>query len=1093
MKKLLVLSVMLMGCARNRGAEEKLFIDITAESGIDFINKLSPTEDFNPYIYRNFYNGGGVAVGDINNDGLEDIYFTGNQVANKLYLNKGNFKFEDITEKAGVSCTGVWSTGATIADINGDGLADIYVCKSGKPGGENRHNQLFINNGNLTFTDRAKEFGLDVIGLSVQAAFFDFDKDNDLDCYLLTNSFKPVGNFDLVANQRDVPDPENGGNKFFINDSGRFIDYSSEVGIYRSNIGFGLGITLGDFNHDQWTDIFISNDFFERDYLYINDQKGSFKESLTSFFSSISMGSMGADFADLDNDGLNELFVTEMLPDSLHRKQTKIIYENWNKYQLNVANSYHHQFARNVLQKAVSNGQYAEIGRMANVAATEWSWGALLFDMDNDGLRDIFVANGIRKDLLDRDYLSYTGSEENIRRLLRKERTAILKLIDLMPASAYKNYAFHNSGNLSFENKAASWGLDKPMYSNGSAYADFDNDGDLDLVVNNLDAPSVIYRNGSDQRKNKFISIEVAQSGMNTGALGTTALIFQGRRHFSADNFITRGYQSSVTDRMTIGLGNDSSRIDSIQLIKPQGGVVSLYNINTNALLKLNLDSLNAHQIAQVEPFQKLPFALNRINEITQPKRSVNLNDFNRERLLPFMYSHAYAPIHQVDVNGDGRMEVYLAGNKDEPGKFLQFDQAKDFVSAQDFQIIKYSQTEESVGVFFDADQDGDQDYFLAAGGRSFGLNSKAMTSQLWLNSSAGNFVLSTDGIPETIKYSLSKAIAVDVDLDKDLDLVLGIRYDPLAYGRGGGMILLENDGHGKFSDVTNFNAPEFRDLGMITDFVCADLDGNTEPDLIIIGDWMPVHVFLNHHGKLESAQLPGSVKNTSGWWNVIRTADLNKDNKPDFVLGNYGLNSFFKSGDKMFVNDFDRNGSVEQIFARGTREGKYFPLADRDDMLAQLPYLKKDLLYYKNYGNKSVDEIFTSDQISASAVYQVDRLESVMLLSGPQGYTLVELPSFAQYAPIYAILISDFDNDGIDDILAAGNQYRVKPQFGRQDASAGWFFKGSLNGTQYTLNQGIDLGVKGEVSAIELIEAKGQRFLLFGKYDALEIFKVTR
>src|SRR6478736_4659929 len=474
MKFYLVLGLMLLlwGCSSDKSQKPTQFTDVTTEGGISFRNELTFTERLNPYTYRNFYNGAGVAIGDINNDGLLDIYFAGNQVDNKLYVNQGNLSFKDITDSAGVACAGVWSSGVTFVDINADGYLDIYVCKSGDPDSPHRNNELFINNGNLTFTEQSKEYGLDVTGLSVQAAFFDYDKDGDLDCYLLTNSIRSVGNYDLVKGQREIPDPKGGGNKFFVNENGKFRDFSEEAKIYRSNIGFGLGITLGDFNNDSWTDIFVSNDFFERDYLYINNQRGAFTESLTDYFQSISMGSMGADFADMDNDGSPELFVTEMLPDSLNRKKTKTVFENWNKYQLNLQNGYYHQFSRNVLQKKMGKNSYAEIGRLAGVAATEWSWGALLFDMDNDGRRDIFIANGIYKDLLDRDYLAFTGTDENIRNIIKNEKNPIVKLIELMPSSAFSNYAFRNDGGLHFKNMAGEWGLGEPMFSSGSVYGD---------------------------------------------------------------------------------------------------------------------------------------------------------------------------------------------------------------------------------------------------------------------------------------------------------------------------------------------------------------------------------------------------------------------------------------------------------------------------------------------------------------------------------------------------------------------------------------------------------------------------------------------
>ena len=501
MKQFVALTLLIfVSCSTEQPKEPlPLFVLKDATSGIFFENSLSYDEGFNPYLYRNFYNGGGVAIGDINNDGLEDIYFTGNMVDNKLFLNKGNWQFEDITAQAKVDCPKVWSTGATFADVNGDGWLDLYVCKAGKPEGSNRHNELFINNGDLTFTESSKAYGLDVEGLSVQAAFFDYDKDGDLDVYVLNNSLKSIIGFELIKDQRNFPDISGNGNKFLRNDDGKYTDITQEAGIYSSKIGFGLGITLGDFNHDNWTDIYISNDFFEKDYLYLNDANGQFTEAMETYFGSISMGSMGADLADLNNDQLTDLMVTEMLPATPDRQKTKTVFESWDKHQLAKQQGYFEQFSRNTLQRNLGEAGFLELGRQAQVSATEWSWGALLFDMDNDGLRDIFISNGIYKDLLDRDYLAYEANEETVKnRINNKEQNVITKLIDAMPSQAVPNAAFHNLGDFNFENATEKWGLSLPSFSNGSAYADLDNDGDLDLVVNNVNMPSFVYENTSD-------------------------------------------------------------------------------------------------------------------------------------------------------------------------------------------------------------------------------------------------------------------------------------------------------------------------------------------------------------------------------------------------------------------------------------------------------------------------------------------------------------------------------------------------------------------------------------------------------------------
>ena len=529
------------------------------QSGIDFNNKLSYTEQLNPYTYKNFYNGGGVGVGDINNDGRPDIFFCGNQVSNKLYLNKGEMKFEDITEQAGLMSQNVWSAGVSMVDINGDGLLDIYVCKSGPPGGNKRHNELFINNGDLTFSEQSVQFGLDNEGLSSHAAFFDYDLDGDLDCYLLNNSIKSVGGYDIIENQRNRPDSL-GGNKLLRNDEGYFNDVTKEVGIYASDIGFGLGVTIGDINQDQWPDIYVSNDFFERDYLYINDQKGGFNEVIEAYIQEMSKGSMGADFADINNDGQSEIFVTEMLPEHHQRQVSKALFESWDKHQLLVKNGYAHQFGRNVLQLNNGNNTFSEISRYAGVEATDWSWGALIFDMDNDGYKDIFVANGIYKDLLDLDYVNFMSQPGQIKNIIKTENDAIKSMIDLMPSEPLANYAFHNKGENTFENKAEVWGLTDLTFSSGAAYGDLDNDGDLDLVVNNVNMPSWIYQNNTQELDSlqNHLTIKLKGVGQNSQAIGSKIKVYVEGQIFYQELNPFRGFESTVDTKVLFGLGNTS-------------------------------------------------------------------------------------------------------------------------------------------------------------------------------------------------------------------------------------------------------------------------------------------------------------------------------------------------------------------------------------------------------------------------------------------------------------------------------------------------------------------------------------------------------
>lgn len=1080
------------GCSNNEVERPALFSDITAKSGIQFKNQLAFTERLNPYTYRNFYNGAGVALGDINNDGLLDIFFAGNQVDNKLYLNEGNLVFTDITEKAGVASKGVWCTGVTFADINADGFLDIYVSKSGDPEAPNRSNSLFINNGDLTFTERAAEYGLNITGLSVQAAFFDFDKDGDLDCYLLTNSIKSVGNYDLVTNQREIPDPLGGGNKFFINDNGKFRDYSAEAGIYRSNIGFGLGITLGDFNGDSWTDVFVSNDFFERDYLYINDQNGAFRESLTEYFKSISMGSMGADFADLDNDGDAELFVTEMLPDSLHRRKTKTIYEGWDKYQLGVTRGYHHQFPRNVLQKQLGPGHFVEVGRLSGVSATEWSWGALLFDMDNDGWKDIFVANGIYKDLLDRDYLAFSGVDENIRKIIREEENAILKLIELMPSSRFSNYAFRNDGKLGFKDVASDWGLADPMVSSGSAYGDLDNDGDLDLVVNNINAPSMVYRNNTDTSQYKSLSVSLSCQGHNTMCVGTEIRAFSGSRMFFADNFVTRGFQSSVQPFITIGLGGGINVIDSMLISWPDRGYSVLYDVPVNKRLhvirennKIYPDHPFREKKAE-EHFRILPFN----HQLFRHKGS-GLVDFNRDRLLPMMYGNESPSIMKGDIDRDGTDEVYIGGGKNQSGLIIDFNSAKlkTFVPEA---MVPYNLSEETKGTFVDIDNDGDLDLYMACGGRFFPKTSSAMKDRVFLNNGKGQFDESEDALPFKGFISTSIVKALDFDKDGDMDLLIGERFDPFIYGVGGRAFLLENNGHGLFSDVTEKYAPGLVDIGMVTDIEVNDYNNDGWSDVLLVGDWMPVVMLKNDRGHFNDQSHELGLEDTEGWWHDVASGDLNKDGRIDFVLGNHGRNSFFKRGDRMYVNDFDDNGSLEQIFC--TKIGdKYYPLADKDEFVSQLPSFRKELLYYSDYARKSIDQLVPEHILADSKMYEVKELSSILLLSVGNGYKKVELPIEAQFSPIYSLLIADFDNDGVDDVIAGGNHYDVKPQFGRYDASSGWFFKGVSNSGDFFFESGVDMNVQGQIRDIEMVNVNNVRYLLFAKYDDdLEIYKLS-
>lgn len=1062
--------VVLVSCSKNVKNDTPLFVLQDDVTGIFFENTLTYTESFNPYVYRNFYNGGGVAIGDINNDGLEDIYFTGNMVDNKLFINKGNWHFEDITIESGVACPMVWSTGATFADINGDGFLDLYVCKSGKPGGTNRYNELFINNGDLTFTESAKEYGLDVEGLSVHSAFFDYDKDGDLDAYILNNSIKSIGGFDLIKDQRNIPDPSGNGNKLFRNDDGKYVDVTQEAGIYASKIGFGLGITVGDFNDDDWPDIFISNDFFEKDYLYINNKNGGFSEQLENSFESISMGSMGADFADLNNDLLSDLFVTEMLPKTLDRQKTKTIFESWDKRQFSQKQGYFNQYSRNTLQRNLGNNTFLELSRQANVAATEWSWAALLFDMNNDGLRDIYVSNGVYKDLLDRDYLNYEANEETIKnRINSNEKNVIKKLIDAMPSMAISNETYKNLGEFKFENKNKEWGLETPSFSNGSAYGDLDNDGDLDLVVNNVNMPSFVYKNTTDTLQNRSITLKLKQNGKNPFAIGTKVIIKYGDEKMSlGENNPSRGFQSSVPSSIHFGLGNIKF-IDSLWITWPDGTSSIKTKLPSNSIHTI-LQSSN-DSVKKAINFQRSNKAITKeIAPLFDFKHEENAYvDFNNERLISQMYSNEGPAFATCDLNNDGKADFFLGGAKNQSGKL--FISTTDSYKEVATPFVNEKSSEDTNAVFFDADNDGDMDLYVCHGGKAFSPYSITLNDSFYINEN-NTFLKSNDKLPFSKPISSSVVKPADYDLDGDIDLFVGERFKTNQYGLPGSGFILENNGKGKFSIPEN---NVLANIGMITDASWADINNDGSQDLVVLGEWMSVKVFLNKNSKLSDETDTYKLTNTSGLWTSIYIEDIDQDGDPDIIAGNIGRNNFYETCMRMYLNDFDKNGFKEQIICKKI-DGKYYPIVDKDELISQIPSLKKELLYYQDYANADIMTIFDPITIKESTFSDIHIIESTVFINEKGIFESIPLPSEIQYAPVFAITSEDVNNDGFNDLFFGGNQYQVKPQFGRYDASKGWVIFGPY---KKNISSVSSLNIKGQVRNLQWIDYKNEKILI--------------
>ena len=1090
-----LMAILVWSCGKERPSPLFSLLD-KRDTYIDFVNRVEYTEEYNTYTFRNFYNGAGVGIGDFNNDGLPDIYFCSNQAGNKLYINKGNFIFEDVTERAGVACKGSWSTGVSIADVNGDGMLDIYVCKSGRPNDPHRANELFINNGDLTFTESAAEYGLANIGLSNHAAFFDYDRDGDLDCYLLNNSFQSVTDFDMKPGQRQVRDTL-GGNKLFRNDDGHFVDVTREAGIYGSKIGFGLGVSIGDVNRDGWMDIYVSNDFFERDYLYINNRDGTFTEALEEQLREITLGAMGADMADINNDAWPEIFVTEMTPEGNSRLKTKTLFESWDTYQQKQANGYYHQFPRNTLQLNNRNGSFSEIGRLSGVSTTDWSWGALIMDLDNDGWKDIFVANAIYKDLLDRDYLDFYSNPSLMRSMIKSNVKAILKVIDMIPSVPVPNYAFHNNRDLTFTNLSGSWGFSTPSFSNGAAYGDLDNDGDLDLVVNNVNMPPFIYRNGTNGKPGtNFLNLSLRGAGKNRFATGAeVTLYYEGKVNYQ-ELVPTRGFQSSVDNRLHFGLG-ESRAIDSMVVEWPDRKCSVLRNVAVNQFITLDEKDVTTSCSTNAKNPQTTVFRkAEQISGLDFRHKENDFNEFARDGLLFQMLSGEGPHIAVGDVNGDGLDDLYVCGAKDSPGELFVQDVQGHFKRTNEKLFEADRVSEETDCAFFDADGDGDLDLYVACGGNEFPESSSVLADRLYMNDGHGNFVKSSQILPAGKYESTACVKPADFDNDGDIELFVGIRLRPFGYGIPVNGYLLDNDGHGNFKNVTEKLAPGLTGIGMITDMVWADVDNDGDLDMVIVGDWMPVKLFINDHGVFKEESERFGLANTEGWWHTIAARDLNADGNVDFILGNHGLNSFFKASAAkpvtMYVNDFDLNGSIEQIICVFNGD-KSYPVAMKDDLVKQIPSLTKKYRTFDDYKDQTINDIFSDEVLKRAIKLNSREMESCVLInSGKGSFNLTPLPLEAQFSPVYAIAAEDFDHDGICDILLGGNQYRAKPQTGIYDASYGLFLKG-ISGSAWQSAPPLSSGffTKGEIRDLKILKISGTPVVVVARNnDKFQFYK---
>ena len=1059
--------------------KDSLFSKLDAsKTGINFINEIKNGKNMNIFKYRNFYNGGGVAIGDLNNDGLSDVFLTSNLGDNTLYLNKGDFKFEDISTKAGIKGTKTWSTGVVFVDINADGFLDIYVCNAGNTTAESRQSELFINNGNLTFTEKAAEYNLADTGITTHAAFFDYDKDGDLDVYILNNSFIPVSSLNY-SNKRELRDKDwdvaeilkGGGDKLLQNNNGKFIDVSEKAGIFGSLIGFGLGVTVGDVNNDLYPDIYVSNDFYERDYLYINNKNGTFSEQIQTWAKHISQSSMGADMADINNDGFADIFVTDMLPENHARLKTTTSFDNYDLFTRKLSMDFYNQYMQNTLQVNTGDNQFQELAHYAGVAKTDWSWGALLFDMDNDGYKDIYVCNGITNDLTNQDFMDFFANEVMQKMVVYGKKEDMENIIKKMPSVPIPNYAFQNNKNTTFTNQAINWGLDTPSFSNGAAYGDLDNDGDLDLIVNNVNMEAFVYRNNSEkQSKNQFLTVALKGDNQNTFGIGSTVSLYCGSEILKQELVPSRGFQSSVDYKMTFGLGN--KKVDSLQVIWPNGKCQIVKNIKKNSELKLTI----ANAISIYKPKVNKTKAI--YVETTHTVTSVPENDyidFDYEGLISTMLSKEGPATAIGDINGDGNDDIYIGAPKNQIGK-IYISQKNNFTELKQSAFATEAIYEDTAAAFFDADNDGDLDLMVGSGGneKEDQVNYK---NRLYLNNGKGIFTKSSNIIPTT-NNNVSVISPSDFDNDGDIDVFIASRSVPGVYGISPKHLLLENDGKGNFTNIIDKKAFKISEIGMITDAVWEDIDNDNKKDLIIVGDWMAPQIFKNTGKRL--APFKSNLSALTGYWNAITCVDLNNDGKNDLVLGNRGSNFSYKTTAQypmnLFVNDFDANGTIEQITTQ-TINKKDIPLHLKKELSGQIPSIKKKNLSFADYCQKSIQDIFEPEIISNAIKRKAVIQESIVAFNERPGQFAVQiLPKEVQYSSINTICATDVNNDGFLDLILGGNQLDLKPQFGCLDANNGIVVLGSAS-KKFTFvpNKLSGINLTGEVKTIQLLKNKNK------------------